>query len=334
MATPEGAGADVSLVALAACLVPTAYAAADNGVLPGVDAQEFRPSPDGATTLWADDSHIGGPGFAMRSLLSYARDPLGYRYDGGGTATLVSDVMQEDLIPELRYGRMRVALDLPIYAAAYTANSFATLGLGDFRLDGRIVAHAAEDGGFGFAVDAALGLPTGTDTGLRSGGVSWDGHVIVDRLFGPLRVVGNTGARGGPARELTGITLENYATARVAGSYAFTPSAGVALEAYASTPLTEPIISPGALAAEWTGGGWYRRRELVVRAGVGTGLTHGIGAPDYRVIVGFGWERDGLADRDGDGVPDRADRCVVDPGPRGSSTGCPEPDNGDKPESR
>ncbi|MCC7071458.1 MAG: OmpA family protein [Deltaproteobacteria bacterium] len=74
------------------------------------------------------------------------------------------------------------------------------------------------------------------------------------------------------------------------------------------------------LAARGFVGPW----ELLL--GVGGGLIGDAGTSQVRVLVGLGW-RGGARDRDGDGVADIEDRCVVDaedPDGDSDSDGCPE----------
>ena len=320
------------LLALLGLAFP-ARAGATNAETPVLDSQMFRPSPDATSTLWADDSHIGPSGFAFRSLLSYTNDPLVFTYDDGRTVGLVSDVLQLDLMPSVRFWRVRLGLDLPFYPAVYTHDQRVVFGDGDWELNGRLVVLDAAVAPFGLGVDGALSLPTGTTDGLRAGAVSGEARVILDKALGRSAIVANVGFRAIPTRALEGELFGDTLTVRLGLSHALSLSSGVDLEVVGSAPLEAALSTPGAIPAEWTLGGWYRHGRLVARGGVGTGLTHGVGSPDVRVIIGVGWERpDGPPDRDHDGVPNADDACPRDPEDIDrfqDHDGCADPDNDD-----
>ncbi|MSP56661.1 MAG: hypothetical protein EXR69_13830 [Myxococcales bacterium] len=309
---------------------PTAEAGASNAETPTIDVQHFRPSPDSTNTIWTDDTHIGPSGFVFRALLSYANDPLVYTYTDGRTIGLVTDLAQVDLLPSVRVGRVRVGVDLPLYPAVSTREQRAVFGAGDWRVHARVVLLDAGVAPVGVGVAGSLGLPTGTTDGLRAGGISGDGLLITDTVQGRTRLAVNAGLHLAPDRFLESIRYGDAAVARFGGSYALSSQGGVSAELVGSAPLRAPLTTPGGLYGEWIVGGWSRHGSIVARAGAGTGLTHGIGSPDLRVVVGFGWERpDGPADRDADGVPNRLDQCDRDPEDRdgvADEDGCAEPD--------
>jgi hypothetical protein len=353
-------------------LAQSVWAGASGGQFPILNTQNFRPSLDSTSMVWTDDSAIGPSGLLFRSLLSYTNDPLVYTFDDGQRVGLVSDVMQLDLMPSLRFGPgrfgpgrfgpgrfglgrfggARVGLDVPLIALAHTAE-LTSPGIGDIRLDGKVVVLDAAASTLGLGLDGGIGLPTGMLRGLGAGETTWDASVILDKQVAASRVALNLGVRGGPRRSLETVTLalENIAlddaiTARLGYAYGldrvtFLPagrsagrSAGCSVELTAMQPLTTSFTDPAALSAEWMLGGWMRIGGTVLRAGAGTGLTHGIGTPDLRVVVGVGYERpEGPPDRDHDGVPNRGDGCDRDPEDHDGvddNDGCPELDATDR----
>ncbi len=322
-------------------LGPLAWAGASAGQFPALNAQSFHPSLDSASMLWTDDSAVASGGFHFRSLLSYTNDPLVYTYNDGQRVGLVSDVMQLDLMPSWRFGigrsRARIGLDLPLFALARTAE-IASPGFGDLRVDGKVAVLDAAVAAVGVGVDAGFGLPIGVLRGLRAEEITWDASMILDKQVDASRVAVNLGMRGGPRRALENIALNDALTVRLGYAYAldratFLP-AGCSLELTAMQPLTSSFTDPAALSAEWMLGGWLRSGDLVLRAGGGAGLTHGVGTPDLRAVVGVGYERAaGPPDWDHDGVPNRDDGCDRDREDRDGvddSDGCPELDATDR----
>lgn len=334
-------------------LAPSVWAGASGGQFPSLNAQSFHPSLDSTSMLWTDDSAVASGGFHFRSLLSYTNDPLVYTFNDGQRVGLVSDLMQLDLMPSWRFGigrsRARIGLDMPLFALARTAD-IASPGFGDLRVDGKVAFLDAAVAAVGVGVDAGVGLPIGVLRGLRAEEITWDASMILDKQVDASRIAVNLGMRGGPRRALENIALNDALTVRLGYAYAldrvtFLPagrsaarsagrSAGCSLELTAMQPLTSSFTDPAALSAEWMLGGWLRSGDLVLRAGAGTGLTHGVGTPDLRAVVGVGYERAaGPPDWDHDGVPNRDDGCDRDREDHdgvNDTDGCPELDAADR----
>lgn len=70
----------------------------------------------------------------------------------------------------------------------------------------------------------------------------------------------------------------------------------------AGVPVEAIVGGWGNLGAGWT-----------LRAGVGRGITTGIGAPTARGLLAIGWQPAQEKDSDGDGIPDKVDRCPMAP---------------------
>ncbi len=70
--------------------------------------------------------------------------------------------------------------------------------------------------------------------------------------------------------------------------------------------------------------------QLMIQGGGSMALFQGFGAPEFRVLFGASWLQVQPGDRDGDGIPNPADRCPDEPEDRDSfedEDGCPDPDN-------
>ena len=80
------------------------------GETPTLNAQNFHPTIDGATTFGMDDSLIRDQTFTARGLLHYAMDPLVYQTAGGEVTEIVSDILQLDATAGYGIGPVRVGL--------------------------------------------------------------------------------------------------------------------------------------------------------------------------------------------------------------------------------
>lgn len=301
------------------------------GQAPAMDAGSVRPSLDSVGLVWTDDTRVAPAGGALRVLLTDADDPLVYRTAQGQRFDVIGQVLQLDLMPQLRFWRVRLGADLPFYPLAVVEGS-ERLGWGDARLDARLVVLDGARAPLGLAVAGGLGLPTGVLDGLRAEALTGDARLVLDRAAGPHRVALNVGAHAMPSVQLEGLTVGSALTGRLGYSLALDPwlpvSAGVGAELLGQQPWGAALTDPGALQLEWMLSGWLRRGPIVLRAGGGAGLSHGVGVADTRLVLGFGVEPpDGPPDRDGDGVPNRVDGCPRDPEDADGvddSDGCPE----------
>lgn len=318
------------MIALLA-LVRLASAETFIGQTPTMDVGSFRPSLDSSGLVWTDDTHIVPPGGALRVVMGDSDDPLVYRSAAGQRTDVLGRVLQVDLMPQLRVGRVRLGLDLPFFPLVVSEGS-ERLGWGDARIDARAVLLDGGAAPLGVAAAGSLSLPTGVLDGLRAAAFSADARLVLDRAAGPHRVALNLGARALRRVELDGLTLGNAVTARAGYTLALDPwlpvSAGLGAELIGQQPLTAAVTDPGALQLEWLLSGYVRRGAVVLRAGAGAGLSHGVGVADSRVVLGFGVEPpDGPPDRDHDGVPNRSDACPRDPEDADGvedADGCPE----------
>lgn len=309
----------------------------EGGAVPQINAQTFRPTIDGQRTLWADDARRGPheQGFG-RVLFHYTDDPLVYELEDGTVTGLVTNVMQADVLAGFAYDRLRVGVDLPVYLLA-AGNGQQETGLGDVAVDAKVTALDGEDAPLNVAANLRLVLPTATvNTALGDPGVGWEAAAIADRSFGPILLAANLGLRSGPStalEDLDGtVDFNDYFLFRTAAGYEFLEDIGTTLEIAGRTTLASADAS--GTPVEWLLGGYgYAVEDLVVRGGVGGGLTPGVGSPDFRIVLGVGWEPRGPKapkDTDLDGITDDIDACVEEPEDIDSfedTDGCPDIDN-------
>ncbi len=318
-------------------LATTAFGqAVTDGEIPSLNAQRFRPTIDGERTLWVDDARDAWRDneVTARLLLSYTDEPLVYTNDGGDVFGLVTSVTQADLMAGYSYGPARLGVHLPVYLLSTSTEVADETGLGDIGLDGRVVTP--EDLlPLDLGASLRLTLPTATvANALGEPNLGWELAAIVSKELGPVLLAANVGTSGGPPIELENITLNDAFLFRASAGYAITEDAGAAIELTGDLPYSAPLSNFAGWPVEWLLSGYgYPAQDIVVRGGFGSGITTGIGAPDFRILLGVGFEprpAKGPFDTDGDGLVNDVDSCPMEPEDFDSfddEDGCPDPDN-------
>ncbi|MCA9488698.1 MAG: hypothetical protein KC621_02210, partial [Myxococcales bacterium] len=308
------------------------------GDLPELNAQNFRPSVDAPRALWVDEAARAPEGPVGRLLFHYTDDPLVYRTEES-TVGLVRNVVQADLIGGWAFGPARLGLVVPLYLYANGDTASGT-GLGDLALDGRFTIIDGDATPVDVALQGRISAPTSTVAlPLGNPGVGWEITAVASRQLGPVLLAANLGTTGGPATDLENVSVDDAFTARAAvGVDVVEDVAGVTAEV-ASHLSYASLANSASSPTEALLSGWGRPSgEVVVRGGVGMGLTPGIGSPDFRVIVGVGYAPSTssptptpkVADTDMDGLLDPDDACPMDPEDVDQwqdEDGCPDPDN-------
>jgi len=300
---------------------------------PQLNAQNYRPSVDSRQTLWTDDASLGPSGYYQgRFFLHYANDPLVYLYEDGTETKLLSDVLQADAIGAITLSRLRLAVDVPLYLMAAGANEEGG-GIGDIALDLKgVFLDPTETDGLGLGLSARTSLPTAsTEASLGLPGVGWEIAAIASQRFGKTTLLANLGTRGTPEVEAADLIWNDQFTYRLGLGYALESDASSGLSADIAGAFTygSPLSEGPGVPLEYLLGGWTHLTEtLVLRGGVGSGLTVGIGSPDLRMVAALSYEPPTERDRDLDGIANRDDACPDDPedldGYR-DVDGCPDP---------
>ena len=312
-------------------LLATVAASAQSA--PNMNAQTFRPSLDGAQTLWTDDATFARRLLpSVRLLLQYENDPLVYSPGGtdGAQDHVLSDLVQGDLALNLAYHRVSFGVDVP--AELYIAGTGGQgAGIGDVSGALRVGLVDPERNPLGLAVEGRLMLPTSTaGNALGAPAVAYEVGGVFDVRLDNTTLLLNAGTRGSPKVVLGDVTLHDQVYGRLALAQTLVPDdgGGLALEFAAHANYSAPLGNTTTVPVEGLLTGWLRTGWLVVRAGGGMGFTDGIGAPDARALVGLGLEPRNTADRDGDGIPDDQDRCpgkAEDIDGYQDIDGCPDP---------
>jgi len=307
---------------------------AENADTPNINAQVFRPTIDGTRTLWTDDATRGPHNQAMaRFLLHYTDDPLVYERDDGEVIGLVENVVQGDLMAAYAYDRLRVGVDVPVYFFA-AGDAGSEGGLGDLALDAKVTVLDGEDAPLNLGANGRVTLPTHTvQAALGDPNVGWELAAIADRSFGPVLLAANLGIRGGPATEFENLSLNDSFVYRTAIGYEIVEDAGISAEVAGRVTFIGGAVGAGS-PADWLLGGYgYATDDVTVRGGFGSGFTPGVGAPDFRLMLGIGYEPRGPKapkDTDLDGITDDIDACIEEPEDIDSfedTDGCPDIDN-------
>jgi large repetitive protein len=327
--------------------------AQDGGLGPGpvennLDVSHFEPRPLGFPSLGRAESQTWGE-WAAGGFLHYGQNPLVLYRGRLQVGEVIAHRLQVDLVGSLGllpWLETQLAVPFVVYQAGdagLPTGSIAKAGLRDLRwalkatLLSELRGHPV-----GLALRNELSLPTG-DAGafMGDGALVWTPTAELARSFGlweGIHFAANLGIRLRPRSELGNVEIDDEISWRLgAGLGLPRPSAGwrplAFVELLGTTrldaPFTDieqnPLIGRVGLRIEMEprpGRRWH------ATAGFGAGSTRGYGAPDYELLAGLVYERS-HADRDGDGVLDKDDRCPDTPedfdGLR-DEDGCPEED--------
>ena len=279
--------------------------------LPEFDVQNVRPTIDSKRTLLTDDAGLAPSNtFMSRFVLSTARDMLTFAPKGGTEVSVLKDLITGDFIFGYTVSRFRIGLDVPVVFSSTSDVLDGGGGLGDMAIDLRGTILNPEDGPIGVALSTRFGVPTATvDLPIGNSGIGYEAALILDKRMGDLLAAANIGYRGRPPAALDNITVDDQIATRFGLGYQLTPAVGVSGDVVGHITASDMGNSAGGA---WEGlvGGWYRFDEAwVVRLGVGSGLSDGIGTSKFRSMLSVGYEPEPVLDSDSDGLTDRMDRC-------------------------
>jgi hypothetical protein len=278
------------MLMLALAMVANAQMA-DTFPLPDMNAQLYRSPIDAQRTMWTDDAsrapHLWATG---RLYASYAHGPVAALFFNDRKVQVVGDVLGFNLVGGVQLGPVRVGADLPVYAVATSGwDDLGGGGLGDAALDVKASLLDPSTAPLGVALGARIGLPTATvKVPLGSPKVQSEIQAIVDKEVGDVLLAMNLGARFGPKVEQDNLQLNDALMLRLGAGYLITEMAGASLDVQMLRDFSQPGrdgegVSLTGMPVEAMLGGWGRvTDEIVLRGGVGRGLTRGIGAPGRR----------------------------------------------------
>ena len=313
-------------------LLATAWAQdASTVAVPELNSQLYRMPIDAEATMWTDDAGLAPDKYTLGKLmLGYVNDPFIFESDDGTQTRLVSDALFGSLIGGTTIWRLRFGLDVPFYLFTAGEVEGGGAGLGDIAVDLKGTILDREDAPLGLALGGRLALPTGsTSLPLSAPGLSWEVQAIADKRMGDVLLAANVGTRGVPPAVMDNVNWNDQFFYRLGGGFALSEVSGISLDLAGQLNYSNPLSNGASNPLEGILGGWYRvADDWVLRGGVGTGLSGGIGSPDARVIVSFGYEPPRVKDTDKDGLRDDVDACpevAEDFDNYKDDDGCPDP---------
>ena len=349
-------------------------------VAQGFALDRFDPSERGSDWFAADSLDLrGNVRPAVGVALDWAYKPLViFNPDGTEKAPLIENqVVLHPGASLVLWDRLRVGIDVPVAVvdggtagtvdgSVYSPSNAASIG--DVRLSADVRLFGAFDAPFTLAAGVAVYLPSGSRADFTGDGTARvEPRLLAAGRIGRYFVYG---ARAGVDIRPLGGTFDGSS---LGSEIVFSAAAGVKAvrdrlvvgpELYGSTVVG---TSDGAFArantpVEAVLGAHYRiADDWRIGAGVGPGITQGLGAPELRTLATIEWapaaapprpdaDRDGIwdgedacptvagvatgnprtngcpPDRDGDGIPDGEDACPTALGPRTNepkTNGCP-----------
>jgi outer membrane protein OmpA-like peptidoglycan-associated protein len=219
-----------------------------------------------------------------------------------------------------------------------TLGDLAAVGLGDLKIRPRIRILRQADQWVNLSVAPILTLPTGLPQGAYFGDsfLTFAPELALSRAWGSMRGALNLGVRLRPESELVNLSIGHELLWRGAfgfrlhdvKSMAFPLELGATLNG--ATPLATPFANQNQSPLELLfGGTWDFFGPWQAVGAVGTGLSAGFGAPDFRVVAAVRYSPR-FFDKDKDGIADSDDRCPKRPEDKDGfrdKDGCPDPDN-------
>jgi outer membrane protein OmpA-like peptidoglycan-associated protein len=347
-----------SLCILLALALPASALAQDPSDQ-GFNAQNFKPATGTKDLVITQSAEVSGDlvvggGF----LLHYAKVPaiLAFRDANGDlkqspNGVIVDNAVTGDVYASLGLlDKLEIGVALPVGffqdgngLGTGATDELAATGLGDVRLNFKLLLGRVRPLGLSFAFAPRLTFPSGNKDDFRGDGfVTFSPSLIATRTGGRYRVSVEAGMTFREQHIVRNLDVGTQILYRAGMGYQVTPGEiEIIGELYgASTAATlfqdespfkgaddeEGDESPleGLLAAKFR-----LVEDLHVLIGGAAGLIHGYGTPRFRLFGGVSWAP-GDTDRDGDGIFDSEDACPDDPEDKDDfedSDGCPDPDN-------
>ncbi|MFT3925896.1 MAG: OmpA family protein [Myxococcales bacterium] len=316
-----------------------------------VTLDQFNPAAslrDGFAIARPDHPGHLRPGFQF--VLDYAKDPLVLEVTVDGVkqpnTTIVSDqLVGHGLLSLALWDRLLVFAHVPVSFVMNGESLSRTLrpdgaAMGNLELGGRLRLWGDPDDWFALGAQVTLGMPSAhwaNADNTFAGEKSATGHfqLLAEVRGERWRLTSNVGTRVLDS-QVRGLHVDDMLTFGLGAAWGVLREGNGNLdldlvgELFGTSPYKhfgdressplEYLVGPKLRHASGLGGG----------LAAGAGLSHGYGAPAYRLVASLGWLKPNVPDRDHDRVPDSKDACPDDREDRDGyedRDGCPDPDN-------
>ena len=292
------------------------------------------------------------------AIVGYELNPLMLTDDGQRVSALIGHRVPGHLVLALSLlDWIELGVDLPVILlqtrndaelpdVVATPGGLQVTALSDIRLAPKLRLLRAREHFLDVAIMPALTLPTAYPTGPEGSYVGEQqltllpelavSRAILEGALSGLRTSVNVGLRLRPSqRAVLGLRVGSEFTWRAGVGYRLKALTGLPIELQATASGATWLMAPFSSGFEESplevlgGASWDVLPAVQVFGAAGVGAISGFGTPDFRALIGVR-----LAprtdDADGDGVPDREDRCKAEAEDHdgfNDSDGCPEPDN-------
>ena len=309
--------------------------------VPPVSAQDANVQalvavPDQGVFIGLEDTTATAHGVGAAVAFSYAQSPFVYHYDDPQRRAeqVVANMGTLDLLPWWRVGPARLALHVPLPLVATGSGVSGSHWIGDLGVDAKLLIFDRLTRPVGLALHGRVTAPTGnTDAWVGAGVPTFAANVDIAagrRLVG----VANVGVATGNGTQLDDLVLGPRLRWGLGLQAPLTDPIFMVLE-LRGAHLLSSLSAQGAHPIEALLG--IRSRPVgpwIGSLGLGTGISHGLGAPGLRLVTGLSFvpraadAPPGLfVDRDRDGLVDEHDACpdqAEDFDGRSDRDGCPD----------
>ena len=335
----------------ATALVAGAGSAAAQGQPILFPAHNFRPSPS-STGYYVTENGTLQPHLYPSAQLwfNFARRPV--QLENLKESTRVGDVvgwrLNMDLMASISlWNYLEFGFDLPVALAQGTGDTLSALNrplgesfssaLGDLRFVSKLRVHTG--GPATLAIALPVTFPTGDRESLMgSKGFTFAPTIILSFDTAYFDLALNIGYRLRPRETFKftqrqgNVVIDDEVFGSLGVKIAlWQKRLDLVVDAWGSVPIDEQ--DPEEVPVELMGGlRAYLPYGFIANLAAGGGVSRGIGAPQFRIMWGIGWQYEKYIDpdRDKDGIPNALDKCPDDPEDKDGykdDDGCPDPDN-------
>ena len=212
-------------------------------------------------------------------------------------------------------GRVRVGLDVPVIFNT-TGLAAGGVGAGDARVNGRFTLIPGGDERLGLALTGTTGLPLGSAQRQIASAGGWGRIGLVsDYRVGPVLTAVQVGTRFVPTSQIGPLAWGDQVDFGAGVAWALHEQFDLAAQVVGTTQLDNALgLGQGTPIESALTARIHLPQGASLHAGVGRGLTDGIGAPDLRFVGGVSWgPPEDIPDLDQDGVRDEEDACPGEP---------------------